>query len=78
MEIILILSCIGVLAFLGKIGMITYEALQMDFNFDKPWPEGTPQSGQEISTKKPPVPSDLPIRKAWMDRFIPSASLPKA
>ncbi|MGB3851753.1 MAG: hypothetical protein WA958_17425 [Tunicatimonas sp.] len=78
METILILLSIGVLAFLGKVGMIAFEVLPMDFNFDKPWPEDTPQSGQEISTKKPPVPSDLPVRKAWLSRFIPSASLPKA
>ena len=77
METILIVSSIGVLAFLGKVGLIAYEVLQMDFNFDKPWPEDMPQSGREIVPEQPPVPNEIPIRKAWMGRFVPSARLHK-
>ena len=77
METIIILSSIGVLAFLRKVGLIAYEVLQMDFHFDKPWPEDMPQSGREITLEQPPVPQKLPIRKAWMGRFVPSARLHK-
>ena len=77
METIIILSSIGVLAFLGKVGLIAYEVLQMDFNFDKPWPEDMPQSGREIALEQPPVLDELPTRKAWMGRFVPSARLHK-
>ncbi len=78
METIFTLASIGALAFLGKIGLIAYEALQMDFNFDKPWPEDLSQSGQEVTLEQPPVPSKLLTRKAWMNRLVPSARLQKA
>ena len=39
--------------FLGKVGLIAYEVLQMDFNFDQPWPEDMPQSGREVALDQP-------------------------
>ncbi|MGB3589768.1 MAG: hypothetical protein WBA23_24685 [Tunicatimonas sp.] len=41
METLMYLTLAGVLVYLGRIGFIVYEALQMDFNFERPWPEDT-------------------------------------
>ncbi len=65
METILVLSSIGALFFLGKVGLIAYETSQMDFNFDKPWPKGMPQSSREVIIKKTTVPRLQPTGRAW-------------
>ena len=65
METILIASSIGALFFLGKVGLIAYETSQMDFNFDKLWPEEMPQSSREVIVETPPAPHVQPTGRTW-------------
>lgn len=39
METLVYLSLTVALIYLGRIGFLIYEAWQMDFNFERPWPE---------------------------------------
>ncbi len=72
METIIILLGIGALGFLGKVGLIAYEAMQLDFDFGKPWPENVLQSDREAITEQPPVFS-APAEEGWVGRLAPSA-----
>ena len=65
MKSILILSSISALVFLGKIGLIAYETMRMDFNFDKPWPEETLPSGRGAIVEKTLAPRAQPARRTW-------------
>ena len=57
MKFIVIISAAGVLGFFGKVGFVIYEALCMDFDFDRPWPEDNIETGRVTydSTEKPKV-----------------------
>lgn len=46
MKFIVIISAAGVLGFFGKVGFVIYEALCMDFDFDRPWPEDNIDTGR--------------------------------
>ena len=72
METIVILLGIGALGFLGKVGLIAYEAMQMNFDFGKSQPKNEPQFDQEAVTEQPPV-FNAPAEEAWAGRLAPSA-----
>lgn len=38
MVTLVFLLALAVLAFLGKVGFIVYQAMSMDFDFNRPWP----------------------------------------
>ena len=65
MQTILIILSIGALIFLTKVGLIAYETLQIDFHFDKPWPEEIPQSSREVIVETHPTPHVQPAGRTW-------------
>ncbi|MGB3849121.1 MAG: hypothetical protein WA958_04090 [Tunicatimonas sp.] len=72
METFIILSAIVALGFLGKVGLIAYEAMQMDFDFGNHQPKNESQSNREVVTQQPPVFS-APAEEVWAGRLAPSA-----